>query len=167
MARSYYRLCDALNVDPLALLIEAQQGEVVAIDPLAAIRPIAAAFAASDSALALGLIGSRARGCATRNADWDLAVTRGSAGMTTSQFLAFKQRIELEALSRPAPGLRNVYSVLRVNPERIDPDRAENAEHFEAFLLDPESQRLISEFGRARFDRPLFRPLHLQQKAQR
>ena len=82
-------------------------------------------------------------------------------------FLAFQKRIELEALFQSAPGLRNVYSVLQLNPERLGPGRAESAERFEAFLLDPEIQRLISEFGRERFGRSLFRPLHLQQKAQR
>ena len=82
-------------------------------------------------------------------------------------FLAFQQRIGLEALSRPAPGLRNVYSVLQLNPERLDPGRAQSAERFAAFLLDAEIQQLISEFGREQFGRSLFRPLHLQQKAQR
>ncbi len=77
-------------------------------------------------------------------------------------FLAFQKRIELEALSKPAPSLRNVYSVLRVNPDRLDPVRAERAEQFEAFMLDPETQRQIADFGRERFGRPLFRPLHLE-----
>jgi tungstate transport system substrate-binding protein len=76
-------------------------------------------------------------------------------------FLAFEQRIGLEALSGPAPELRNVYSVLQLNPENMNPGRAHSAEQFESFLLDPEIQRLISEFGRERFGRSLFRPLHL------
>ena len=75
-------------------------------------------------------------------------------------FLAFRERIELESLSQPDPSLRNVYSVLRVDPERLDPARAARAEQFEAFMLDTETQRLIAEFGRERFGRPLFRPLH-------
>ncbi len=76
-------------------------------------------------------------------------------------FLAFQQRIELEVLSKPAPSLRNVYSVLRVNPKHLDPEHAVRAEQFEAFMIDPETQRKIAEFGRERFGRPLFRPLHL------
>jgi tungstate transport system substrate-binding protein len=79
-------------------------------------------------------------------------------------FLAFQKRIELEVLSQPAPSLRNVYSVLRVNPDKLEPVRAERAEQFEAFLLDIEIQRQIAEFGRERFGRPLFRPLHLEQR---
>lgn len=79
-------------------------------------------------------------------------------------FLAFQERIELEVLSKSAPSLRNVYSVLRVNPDRLDPVRAERSEQFEAFMLDPETQRRIANFGRERFGRPLFRPLHLEPR---
>jgi tungstate transport system substrate-binding protein len=79
-------------------------------------------------------------------------------------FLAFAQRVDLEALSDPAPDLRNVYSVLRIDPERF-PGRvnAEGAQRFEAFLLDPDTQRRIGAFGRERHGRPLFRPLHLEE----
>jgi tungstate transport system substrate-binding protein len=77
-------------------------------------------------------------------------------------FLAFKERIDLEALTSAASGLRNVYSVLQLNPENLAPGRAKSAEAFETFLLDPEIQQLISAFGHERFGRSLFRPLHLQ-----
>ncbi len=78
-------------------------------------------------------------------------------------FLAFQQRIDLESLSQPSPSLRNVYSVLRLDPKRIGPERDDRAARFEAFMLAPETQRKIAEFGRERFGRPLFRPLHLEQ----
>jgi len=77
-------------------------------------------------------------------------------------FLAFRERIELESLSQPAPSLRNVYSVLRIAPDRFDPARAERAAQFEAFMIDAKTQRQIADFGRERFGRPLFRPLHLK-----
>ena len=79
-------------------------------------------------------------------------------------FLAFAARVDLVVLSKPSPSLRNVYSVLRVNPERF-PGRvnAEGARRFEAFLLDPDTQRRIGAFGRERHGRPLFRPLHLEE----
>jgi tungstate transport system substrate-binding protein len=79
-------------------------------------------------------------------------------------FLAFQKRIELEAFSQPAPSLRNEYSVVRLDPDRLDPLRAEHAAQFEAFLLDPETQRMIADFGNERFGRPLFRPLHLEPR---
>ncbi len=76
-------------------------------------------------------------------------------------FLAFRERIGLVSLSEPTPSLRNVYSVLRVNPNRLEPVRAKRAEQFEAFLLEADTQRRIAEFGRERFGRRLFLPLHL------
>ncbi len=74
-------------------------------------------------------------------------------------FHAFRERTGLVALSRPAPALRNVYSVLRIAPERFDGIHAEEARRFEAFLTDLESQRLIGSFGVERYGTPLFRPL--------
>ena len=79
-------------------------------------------------------------------------------------FLAFAQRIDLEALSEPTPDLRNVYSMLRMDPERFAGRiNAEGAQRFEAFLLDPDTQRRIGAFGRERHGRSLFRPLHPQE----
>jgi tungstate transport system substrate-binding protein len=76
-------------------------------------------------------------------------------------FLAFAQRVDLVALSEPTPDLRNVYSVLRIDPERFAGRiNAEGAQRFEAFLLDPDTQRRIDAVGRERYGRPLFRPLH-------
>jgi tungstate transport system substrate-binding protein len=75
-------------------------------------------------------------------------------------FLAFQDRIELVALSDPAPSLRNLYSVLRVDPERFAGRvHAEGARRFADFLVEPDTQRRISEFGRERFGRPVFVPI--------
>lgn len=81
-------------------------------------------------------------------------------------FLAFQGRTRLEVLSGPAPALRNVYSILRVNPERFPRVRAEAARKLEAFFLERGTQQQIDAFGRERFGRPLFRPLHLTGTAQ-
>ena len=77
-------------------------------------------------------------------------------------YLAFQKRIDLVVLSRPEPALRNVYSLLRVNPERF-PGRIheESARALEAFLLGQEAQKIISEFGKERFGKSLFLPLLL------
>jgi len=81
-------------------------------------------------------------------------------------FLAFRDRTELVALSRPSDSLLNVYSVLRVDPERfagrVD---AEGARLFADFLVGPDAQRLIGEFGRERFGRPLFTPIARESAA--
>ncbi len=74
-------------------------------------------------------------------------------------FLAFRERTGLVALTGDADALRNVYAVLRVNPERFERVRARAAERFEAFMLAPRTREEIADFGTQRFGRPLFRPL--------
>ena len=75
-------------------------------------------------------------------------------------FLAFRDRIELTALSKPSPSLRNVYSILQLDSDRFErPLRSEEAEALEAFLLDPKTQARIGDFGRERFGRTLFTPI--------
>jgi tungstate transport system substrate-binding protein len=75
-------------------------------------------------------------------------------------FLAFRERIGLAELSRASDALRNVYSVLRVDPVRFAGRvHAEGAGLFADFLVGSEAQRLIGEFGRERFGRPLFTPI--------
>lgn len=75
-------------------------------------------------------------------------------------WLAYRERTGLAALyDRPDPVLRNVYSLLRVDPARFPRVAAEAANRLESFLLSPEVQRRIAGFGSERFGRPLFRPL--------
>jgi tungstate transport system substrate-binding protein len=75
-------------------------------------------------------------------------------------YLAHEKRIEIRALSNPDPELRNVYSVLRVNPTRFEkPIDATGAQRFAAFLIREDTQAMIGGFGVERFGRPLFTPL--------
>ncbi len=75
-------------------------------------------------------------------------------------FLAFRERTGLTALSGRDPALRNVYAVLRIDPQRFAGRvRGEPAQQFEAFLTSPDTQRRIAAFGRERFGEPLFRPI--------
>lgn len=80
-------------------------------------------------------------------------------------FLAFRQRVGLVALSTPAPALRNVYSVLRVNPERFPGVKVAGARALESYLVSRPTQERIAAFGRERFGRELFHPLHLDATA--
>ncbi len=80
-------------------------------------------------------------------------------------FLAFRERTGLVVHTGADPELRNVYSVLRIDPEpfadRPRPVNATGAKQLEAFLLRPDTLRRIGEFGRERFGRSLFDPLGL------
>ncbi len=111
------------------------------------------------------------------NRDWE-GLVRTGAGMGLSlqvagerrayilsdigTFLAFADRIDLVVLSKPDPALRNVYSILQLDPKRFETGiQSEKAEAFERFLLDTETQKQIGRHGLERFGRRLFRPLHL------
>ena len=75
-------------------------------------------------------------------------------------FLAFRERSGLVVLSGRDPALRNVYSVLRVNPERFAGRvSADAARALEEYLLAPDTAALIARFGTDRFGRALFEPL--------
>jgi len=90
-----------------------------------------------------------------------VADERGSYTLSDiGTYLAYEKRLEIRALSKPDPELRNVYSVLRVNPDRFEtPVNAIGAERFAAFLLRDDTQAKIGRFGVERFGRPLFTPL--------
>ncbi|MBK7948918.1 MAG: substrate-binding domain-containing protein [Deltaproteobacteria bacterium] len=75
-------------------------------------------------------------------------------------YLAFRDRVDLVVLSRPSSSLRNVYSVLQLDPKRFGhPIESEGAMALERHLLSPEVQRQIGAFGRDRFGEALFVPL--------
>lgn len=83
-------------------------------------------------------------------------------------YLAFRDRVDLVVLSRPSPSLRNVYSILQLDPKRFGhPIESEGAIALERHLLSPEVQRQIEAFGRDRFGEALFVPLRAPTQAVR
>jgi tungstate transport system substrate-binding protein len=76
-------------------------------------------------------------------------------------FLAYRERTGLVRLTKDAPALRNEYSVLRIDPKRFAGRiHGDPAQRFEAFLVDPDTQRRIGEFGQDKYGAALFNPLH-------
>lgn len=59
----------------------------------------------------------------------------------------------------PDPALRNVYSLILVNPARYPHVQAERARSFAEWLTSPETQEAIARFGRERYGQPLFYPV--------
>jgi tungstate transport system substrate-binding protein len=74
-------------------------------------------------------------------------------------FLAVKARLDLAVLVEGEADLLNVYHVITVNPERHPDVDIRGAEAFMEFLLSPDIQRTIGEFGRDKFGVPLFKPV--------
>jgi tungstate transport system substrate-binding protein len=73
-------------------------------------------------------------------------------------YLALRDRLELDVLVEGAPELLNVYHVIAVNPANGPAVNTAGAKAFMTFLLDPATQRVITEFGVDRFGQPLFTP---------
>ena len=56
------------------------------------------------------------------------------------------------------PALLNVYHVITVNPEKWPKTNYDSALAFANFLVSPETQAVIAEFGVDKFGEPLFIP---------
>jgi tungstate transport system substrate-binding protein len=90
-----------------------------------------------------------------------LQISSERQGYTLSDratFLAQRKVLQLTVLTERDPALLNVYHVIRVNPSKNDRINAEGARAFAEFMVSPETQRLIAEFGKAKVGEPLFVP---------
>ena len=73
-------------------------------------------------------------------------------------WLFSKATLRLEALVEGDPALFNPYHVIEVDPARFPKVNAEGAHKFAQFLLSPEVQKLVGEYGKEKFGQPLFVP---------
>jgi tungstate transport system substrate-binding protein len=73
-------------------------------------------------------------------------------------FLSWQDRIDLAIVSEGDLALRNIYHVIRVNPDRYSRVNSAGARAFMDFLLAADTQTLIGEFGRDAYDQSLFMP---------
>jgi tungstate transport system substrate-binding protein len=90
-----------------------------------------------------------------------LRVASEKAGYTLSDratYLTQRGTLELEVLSEGDAGLLNVYHVIETTEKVGDRVRPDGAKAFADWIVAPPAQRLIGEFGRAKFGRPLFTP---------
>lgn len=73
-------------------------------------------------------------------------------------YLANKENLDLEILFEGDAALLNVYHVITVNPEKWSDANYEGAMAFSEFMISPEIQAVIAEFGTEEFGQPLFFP---------
>jgi tungstate transport system substrate-binding protein len=71
-------------------------------------------------------------------------------------FLARRKGLDLAIISEGDPLLVNPYHVILVNPEKHPHVRRDEAQKFADFLLAPETQQLIADFGKDKYGQPLF-----------
>lgn len=73
-------------------------------------------------------------------------------------YLANKDNYQLEILVEGDTSLLNVYHVITVSQTKWPKVNYEGALAFANFMIDPETQKIISEFGADKFGQPLFFP---------
>jgi tungstate transport system substrate-binding protein len=71
-------------------------------------------------------------------------------------YLAQKDNLELEVLVEGDKILLNIYHVMQVNPEKNDKINADGAKAFVEFLVSSDTQKIIEDFGKDKYDDPLF-----------
>jgi tungstate transport system substrate-binding protein len=94
-----------------------------------------------------------------------LSITSDKAAYTLSDratYLAYKKNIQLDILyeNTSEPALLNIYHVIQVNPDKF-PNlgiNAAGAKAFVDFMISPDTQKLIGQFGVAQYGQPLFFP---------
>jgi tungstate transport system substrate-binding protein len=89
----------------------------------------------------------------------NIASEKGAYTITDrATYLATKKNLSLEILGEKDPILLNIYHVIQVNPQKSDRINAEGARAFADFMVAPETQQIISEFGMEKYGQPLFFP---------
>jgi len=73
-------------------------------------------------------------------------------------YLAQKKNLGLEILSEGDKSLLNIYHVMQVSPEKFGKVNAEGGKAFVEFMVAPETQKMIGDFGKDKFGQSLFFP---------
>jgi len=73
-------------------------------------------------------------------------------------YLAQQKNLGLEILVEGDESLLNIYHVMQVNPEKFAKVNAEGAKAFVEFMVSPQIQQSIGEFGKEKYGQPLFFP---------
>jgi tungstate transport system substrate-binding protein len=90
-----------------------------------------------------------------------LTIASEKAGYTITDratYLATKANLSLDILVEGDAVLLNIYHVIQVNPAKSNKVNAEGAKAFADFMVSPETQKLIGEYGVDKYGAPLFFP---------
>lgn len=86
-----------------------------------------------------------------------IASEKGAYTLTDrSTYLHLQKTLSSAILFAGDPVLRNVYSVMRVNPAKHSNLNTEGGKAFHAWLLGDEARELIRQYGAKEFGQPLF-----------
>jgi len=98
--------------------------------------------------------GGQGMGATLQMADELQAYTVSDSGT----YLAYQGDIELVPLVDEGDILLNVYGAMMINPEKFSYVNSEMAKEWINFLITPETQQIIADFGVEEYGQPLFFP---------
>ena len=75
-----------------------------------------------------------------------------------ASYLALKDTLQLDVLVEGDKALLNIYHVITVNPDKWPLVNYTGAKAFADFMVSPETQKNIADFGMAEFGQSLFIP---------
>ena len=90
-----------------------------------------------------------------------LNITNEKQGYTLADratYLAQKANFKLDILSEGDKDLLNIYHVMQVSPEKFSKVNKDGAKAFVDFMIAPDTQKAIGEFGKDKYGQSLFIP---------
>lgn len=88
-----------------------------------------------------------------------LTFSSENAGYTLtdlSTFLSMESEMAIKVLVDQSDSLKNVYSVIIVNPDKVEGTNFELAKEFEDWITGERAAELIAEYGKEQYGQPLF-----------
>ena len=147
-----------------------------AVDAFKAIAAAAVPFVAradksGTSTKELGIWKSAGIDPATTKPAWYLETGQGMGASLTiasekgaytladrATYLANKDKLQLDILAEGEKALLNIYHVITVNPDKCPKVNYDGATAFKDFMLAPDTQAVIGQFGVDKFGQQLFTP---------
>jgi tungstate transport system substrate-binding protein len=71
-------------------------------------------------------------------------------------FLSMKDKLSLNVIVSESPDLRNDYSIIVINPDKVANVDVETAKAFEEWMLSERALKLIAEYGKETYGETLF-----------
>ncbi|MGD8190655.1 substrate-binding domain-containing protein [Brevibacillus ginsengisoli] len=86
-----------------------------------------------------------------------MASEKGAYTLTDrGTYLAQQKNIKLDGLVQGEKSLLNIYHVMAVNPAKFSKVNYDGAKAFVDFIVAPDTQKLIADFGKDKYGEPLF-----------
>jgi len=73
-------------------------------------------------------------------------------------YLANKKNLKLDILLQGEAALLNIYHVMQVSPDKWPKVNADGVKPFDDFMVNPDTQNLIADFGKDKYGQALFFP---------